>query len=236
MSATALSHRVRSSSERTYDEVWDAISRSVFPPGSILIERDLSDRYGHSRTVVREVLLRLEHEGVVERIPNRGAFVRKLTPREIVNIFSAREAVEGMAARLAALRRPDSGVAKIESELIAARPRDDATSIGDFTIVGRRLHDLIVEWSDNRSLQRAYAGLRSEAMLVRSLTQRETFFQSTPPFVLKIESASYEDHLAIVAALRARDGETAEKAMREHLVKTRRGIVRELVGLDLADD
>lgn len=228
--------RARTPSERTYTEIWDAIARSVFPPGALLVERDLSDRYGHSRTVVREALFRLEHEGIVERIPNRGAFVRKLTPREIVNIFSAREAVEGMAARLAASRRPDDGVAQVEAELLRVRPNVDAVSIGEFAKVGPQLHDRIVEWSANRSLQRAYAVLRSEAMLVRSLTQREAFFQASPPLILKIESASYEDHLTVVSALKARDGEAAEKAMRSHLVKTCRRIVQELVGVDLSGE
>lgn len=228
-SLVSRDEEARSAVDQTYDAIWSAIARYELPPGTVLVERNLTERFGFSRTAVREALYRLDHEGVVERIPNHGAFVRKLTPREIVDIISAREAVEGMAARIAALRRPDAGIAEIEALFEALSPPESSEGFARMVSAGTLLHDSILRWSGNRSLQRAYGGLRSEAMLIRTLTQRGSYLDAPPPQIVQIESSSLDDHREIIAAIKARDGAAAEGAMRSHLQKTSRRIIAELV-------
>lgn len=219
----------RSAVDQTYEAIWSAIARYELPPGTVLVERNLTELFGFSRTAVREALYRLDHEGVVERIPHRGAFVRKLTPREIVDVISAREAVEGMAARIAAQRRPDAEIAEIEALFEALSPPESSEGFARMVALGTRLHDSILRWCGNRSLQRAYGGLRSEAMLIRALTQRGSYLDAPPPQIVQIESSSLNDHREIIAAIKARDGAAAEAAMRSHLQKTSRRIIAELV-------
>lgn len=83
------------------------ISTHVLPPGSRIQEVELAREFNVSRARVREALGMLEQRGLIERIPNRGAIVTRLEPREIFEIFDVREVLEGLAVRLATINAPD---------------------------------------------------------------------------------------------------------------------------------
>jgi DNA-binding GntR family transcriptional regulator len=205
-----------------------AIVSAVIRPGSPLSERELSDRYHLSRTPVREILQRLHYEGLVELIPNRGAFVRRLTAEDLVDVFYAREAIEGMAARLAAERHRPDQLVPIVRAFSRLRVMDQPEALARMVRAGRMLHDFVVDASGNQPLQRAYASLRNETMLVRSITQAQTFMKSPPPEIFRIEQASYHDHLRILSAVRARRAQEAEQAMRHHLRATRERLLGQI--------
>jgi DNA-binding GntR family transcriptional regulator len=87
-----------------YKDIRKRILNHDLEPGQWLVERDLSEEYGISRTPVREILFRLLADGLLHREPSRGFMVRALNVEQVVEVFQAREAVEGMAARLACER------------------------------------------------------------------------------------------------------------------------------------
>jgi DNA-binding GntR family transcriptional regulator len=86
------------------NQIRSAILTSEYEPGSRLVERHLCDRYGVSRTVVREALRQLEAEGLVTIVPNRGPIVTKLSPQDAAALFEVRGELEALAARLFAQR------------------------------------------------------------------------------------------------------------------------------------
>ncbi|SDL62613.1 DNA-binding transcriptional regulator, GntR family [Modicisalibacter muralis] len=87
-------------------EMRTRIAEHDLPPGTRLQELDLAHQFNTSRTVIREVLGTLEQRGLINRIPNRGAVVARLDPKEIYEIFDIREALEGLCTRQATMNAP----------------------------------------------------------------------------------------------------------------------------------
>jgi DNA-binding GntR family transcriptional regulator len=204
--------------EGVYASLKSAILSGKLKQGSPLVERHLADEYRLSRTPVREILRRLEREELVELIPNRGAFVRPLTARQVGDIFWAREAVEGIAARLTATGHAAEELQCVEHIFEGLKVEDRPAALARMVQAGLRLHDFIVRATDNRFLQHAYDGLRNQAVLIRSMTQQS----------FAIEHASFHDHVRIIEAIREREPRLAELAMRSHLRATRQRLLRQL--------
>jgi DNA-binding GntR family transcriptional regulator len=91
-----------------YQTIKEKILNEELAPGQWLVEREISEKFQISRTPVRELLRTLVSGGLVSLEPSKGYYVRKLSIEEIIEIFQAREAVEGAATRLACLRGDDS--------------------------------------------------------------------------------------------------------------------------------
>ena len=98
---------------QVYEAVREAIFRGDMAPGSHLSEVDLSEQLGVSRAPIREALLQLEAEGIVELVPNKGAFVRGLSYKEVEEIYTTRSLLEGYAAALAAEHASPADINKI---------------------------------------------------------------------------------------------------------------------------
>jgi DNA-binding GntR family transcriptional regulator len=213
---------VASTKDWAYATLKREIESSILAGGMALPERSLAERFGLSRTPVREILSRLSHDGFVELVPHRGAFVRRLTAQDIVDTFYAREAVEGMAARLAAQRHRADRLRPVEQALGRVRIDDKPDELACMVQAGRMLHDFVMEASENRPLQQAYRTLSVLTTVIRSITQGEAVMKSPSPHIYRIEQASYRDHLKILRAVKARQEAAAEDAMRHHLNVTRR--------------
>jgi len=207
------------SKEAVYAQLKRAILTAAVRPGQPFSERALAARFHLSRTPIREVLRRLEHEHLVELVPRRGAFVRPLDPQEVVEIFQAREAVEPLAARLAAARADPGALARLRRQFEGLAVVDRPAALAALVAAGRRLHDTVVAACGNRYLQEMHGILSAQTARVRLLT-REHF---------AIERESYRWHLRILEALRRQDADAAEAAMREHLRRTREALLRRLL-------
>jgi len=187
--------------------VRDAILRSDFAPHQRLIEADLSDRFEASRASVRTALLELAGEGLVERLPNRGARVRAISVEEAIEIVEVRMGLEELCARKAAENLSDEDAA----ELAALRARiAEAAGRGD--LVGyaalnqemdRRLRDLSGHVTATQLLERLLA--QSARHQFRLAYHPGRINQSAP------------EHIAIIDAVLARDPDAAAAATRHHL-------------------
>lgn len=184
-------------------------------PGSWLVERELSEIYGISRTPVREILREVAATGLVEFQPSRGYRVKEFGFEEILHIFNAREAVEGLATRLACQMGDADFFEKIRDleEALGAFEAGNDTSRG--IELGRDLHDLLVETAGNPILTEFYNKLKNYTDLTRNITGKFT----------SIEVNSQNAHLKILSAVRSRNPDQSEFAMREHLRETYRGLV-----------
>jgi DNA-binding GntR family transcriptional regulator len=134
------------------DQIRNSIYDGTFPPGSRLVERDLADSYSVSRLPVREALRILHNEGLVEHLPTRGLVVRRLTKRQVGELFDIREALEVLAARQATERVAAGAGSDLEATVQEMR---EAVAAGDSEgayAANSRLHDEIITLSGNELL------------------------------------------------------------------------------------
>lgn len=209
--------RKRPDKDAVHQTLVDEIVSGVLAPGTPLSERSLVERFGISRTPIRQVIWMLERDGLVDVHVHRGVFVKKLGATEIIELFQLREALEPLAARLAALHRPADELAALERRMLEA-VADENRSAGQLVELGAELHDAIVRWSGNRMLTRIYETLRMQTHLLRNLLHES---QGS-------ERASLKEHTEIVAAIRRKDAGEAYREMAEHLKRARKAIMEDL--------
>ncbi|BCB19884.1 hypothetical protein OCUBac02_27780 [Bosea sp. ANAM02] len=191
-----------------YETLRNAILSGEIRPNEPLIEADIAAALAVSRTPVREALQRLAVEQLI--VPRRrGWAVREITAVEASENSEVRAALEGYAARLAAERATDdeiAAVAAVHARRIASNPADNRTRVE----TNRAFHGFIVSAARNEKLRDAI--LRSGRFYFNGSVARMT---SPAEFRL-----SNEDHEIILQALRARDSDRAEQAMRKHIMRT----------------
>ena len=193
------------------DQVCDSLRSHIIEgrlaPGSLLREERLAATLAVSRTPLREAIRQLAEEGFIEKPPRRGARVAELTPEMVREVFEVREALEGMAARLAAARADQDDVARMRVYLESLRPRIEA---GDLSDTGDMIHGEIFAACGNSRLQRLMAVYRSKVEWI----QRASF-----QFSQRLRTA-YQEHESVVRALECSDSEWAESAVRRHIRNT----------------
>lgn len=207
----------RPDKDAVYQTLVDEIVSGVLAPGTPLSERSLVDRFGISRTPIRQVIWMLERDGLVDVHVHRGVFVKKLGATEIIELFQLREALEPLAAMLAAVHRPDDDLAALEQRVLEAAADPDR-SASQLVEIGADLHDAIVRWSGNRMLTRIYETLRMQTHLLRNLLHESE----------GSERASLQEHTEIVAAIQRKDAGEAYRVMAEHLKRARKAIMEDL--------
>jgi len=190
-----------------YKELKKEIMSGKLLPGSNLVEREISNEYSISRTPVREVLWRLASDGLLKQEPSGGYIVKKISLEEIFNIFQSREAIEGMAARLACQKGDDNFFSNIKEIRERIKEINIEKNSQEGIFFGRKLHDLIITTANNAFLSEFYNKLRDLAALTRNITQKSVL----------IEKKSQESHLVIINSLEEKDEEKSEYYMREHL-------------------
>ncbi len=209
-----MSNKRQPGSDEGYLRLKDAIMRGELVPNQRLVEAEMSSTYEVPRAAVRTALLRLEHEGLIEREPHRGARVRLVSEAEAVEILQVRAALEGLAAQRAALRITRPGARELEGILERQREaleREDLLGASD---INAELHAKIVDLSGHSAAQGLIRGLNSQ--MVR--------FQFRTILIPGRVSRSLEEHRAIVTAVGEGNATEAEDAMRRHLNNVARAL------------
>jgi DNA-binding GntR family transcriptional regulator len=195
--------------ERIAEELKSRILEGHFAPGQRLISRDVVEELGISRGSLREAFRRLEADGLVEVVPNRGAVVRKLSHAQVRHVFQIREALEGQAARLAA-HNIDHG--------------DHRQRLAEVLEAGRRHHDRPVFQqfiTDNRSFHQEIVRISGNPLLGELIDKYQL-----PVFMIQLRQNigsdqmirnSLGEHEDIAAAIFAGDADAAYQAMKRHL-------------------
>lgn len=190
-----------------FDELRSAILRGEYAPLQRLIETELIERHGTTRSVVRNALTRLATEGMVELQPNRGARVRQISPREAVEITEIRRAVEGLVAARAAERVTDEEITELEALGQAMRAAVANMDMLGYSELNAELHGGVRRIAQHDTATRVIEQLHGQMV-------RHQFRLALVP---GRPSVSLPEHLAIIDAVCARDPERAERAMRTHL-------------------
>ncbi|MBX6395440.1 MAG: GntR family transcriptional regulator, partial [Alicyclobacillaceae bacterium] len=202
-----------------YETIRDWILKGILAPGERLREEHLAGRLGISRTPVREALRRLETEGLVRLIPNRGAAVTTYSPKDIHHFFNLRVLLEGYAAAQAALHRTEEDVVHLQElnrrfedlyRTILARGKTPE-SMQTFADVNQDFHATVWNASGNPLLPNLLSRIVVVPLVYRSYHQ----------YTLDQIRESLEAHQTITRALEDRDPLRAETAIREHILKGR---------------
>jgi len=186
-----------------YERIRAAIRDGSLAPGLRLTELELAQRFGVSRTPVRQALARLEAEGLLTHAPRRGLTVTRPDHSQVVELYVMREILEGAAARLAAQHASETELAAM-AELVEGEPslHGDAAALA---ALNQRLHGLLYLAAHNRYLLKSLEQLSANMALLPSLLTVEGRAQS-----------AHKEHRALLRALSKRDGEAAEAAAKAH--------------------
>jgi DNA-binding GntR family transcriptional regulator len=212
-------------SERVFFEMREAIVSGEMVSGSKVSEPALARAYGISRGALREAIGRLEGCGLVVRRPNVGARVVTLSSEQLLEIFHVREALEGMAARLAAVRMDDAEVSELR-RLLRQHGRQIAQD-ADHAYFQREgdldFHYRIVKGSHNSRLV---------TLLCNDLYHLVRLYRQQFGMRSRRGPRAFAEHTHIVDAIERRDSEMAELLMRAHIRASRENVERLLSGQD----
>ncbi|WP_219821754.1 MULTISPECIES: GntR family transcriptional regulator [Sneathiella] len=176
-------------------------------PGMRLDETLLADRFGVSRTPVREALTRLAAAGLVEIRPRRGAVVATITLRDLMNMFEVMANLEGVCARLAARRITPEEKIELKDAQIACAALSETDQFDEYYRLNLRLHELIYKASHNEYLEKQTMELRARLSPHRRLQVR---------IPGRIRSSS-DEHGELVRAILDGEDALAEKLTRDHV-------------------
>lgn len=203
--------------ERLFDALQRAIVEGEIPQGSKISEPELARQHGVSRGSLREAMARLEVRKLVERKPNLGARVVTLSYEQLIEIFQLREALEGMAARLAAQNMTEIEIEELQ-KLLDQHGEQIAEQHGQayFQKQGDLdFHYRIVQGSKNKQLIE---------LLCNDLYHLLRMYRYQFGMRSKRSQQAYEEHQYLINAISARDPEMAELLMRQHIRSSRRNV------------
>jgi DNA-binding GntR family transcriptional regulator len=215
---------VRNASVAATEVIRQAILDGRLEPGRRLKEEELARELGISRTPVREALLMLQAEGLVDASPNRGAVVRSHDADDLRDLYQLRAVLEGYAARLAAGRISDEEV----DQLWASCDRFDAIA-GDADI-----RELVRENFVFHNSVLDFAGSARLAWMVRKVIETPLVYKSYIWYTPEQRRISGHYHRQITKALAAHDDERAELLMKEHVFEARDLLVAHVRDLEEA--
>ncbi|MFN0155450.1 MAG: GntR family transcriptional regulator [Gaiella sp.] len=201
---------VKNTSVTVTELVRQAIVDGRLEPGERLKEEELARELGISRTPVREALLILQAEGVVDATPNRGAVVRAHSADDLEDLYELRALLEGFAARRAATRLSPDELGALE----ASCDRFER-------IIDGEIRELVAENNVFHSIVLDAAGSARLQSMVRSVVELPLVYRSYIWYSPEQVRISAHYHRQIVAALRRRDAERAELIMKEHVYEAR---------------
>ncbi|HTI46984.1 MAG TPA: GntR family transcriptional regulator [Casimicrobiaceae bacterium] len=217
MDAIAHPAAAQLAQERAYAYIKEAITAVRFRPGQRLRTEEIAQALSASRTPVREALSRLAQEGLVEREGGWGYVVKHMSVKDVLDLFSVREALELAAARQV-VGQLDDGVI---DELVAMNARAEAYfrtgQYENFLRQNRQFHDAIAGATGNRLLHQMLSTIHDRVRQVGALTV--TMHKPRLKELL-------EENRRILATLRKKDGPALERAVRSHIRRGREHVLR----------
>ncbi len=197
-----------------YDRIKEAILTFHFLPKQALVEGELASQLGISKTPVRDALMRLEKEGLVSRVSYKGTYVSDINNQDMANTFMIRIVLERLATRLATPLMTAENLARLETlvnEHDAALQSRDVTKVA---VINAEFHNAIISRCGNPRLEQMLTNLDDQLKRYRllSISQGARTDKSVP------------EHRAILLALRDRNSDRAEQAMRDHLQSAMRDL------------
>jgi DNA-binding GntR family transcriptional regulator len=202
----------RNASIAATELIRQAIIDGRLNPGQRWKEEELARELGISRTPVREALLMLQAEGLVDAAPNRGATVRSHSAEDLDDLYKLRAVIEGYATRRAASRLTDEAIAGLHESCERFNGLlDDEAEMGELVKENLVFHQTILEGAGSARL----------TTMVRQVIELPLVYRSYVWYSPEQQRISGHYHVQITRALEARDAERAELIMKEHIFEAR---------------
>jgi GntR family transcriptional regulator of vanillate catabolism len=189
------------------------------PAGARIAELTLVERLGMSRTPIREALMRLEQEGLLEALPHGGYAVRTFSEQDVNDAIELRGTIEGLAARLASERGTSAGVLAEASDCLAgiddvlARPTLDDEAFHRYVALNQRFHELLCEMAGSATIRRE---IERVVRLPFASPSGFVVVQTNSPRARDMLIVAQDQHRQVLEAIAAGEGARAEAIMREH--------------------
>lgn len=203
----------------------DAVRRGILQPGERLMEIQLAEDLGVSRTPVREAIRKLEMEGYVIMMPRRGTYVADLSIRDINEVFEIRTSLESLASGLAAERINEDELEKLQRLLVEIGAYIKSGDMESIVRTDTEFHDLLYQASRNTRLAGIISNLREQ------LTRFRTTSMSFPGRL----KATLEEHRKIVEAIAQGDEKAARKAAEHHMEKSEQTLLASMKAKEKKD-
>lgn len=213
--------------ELVLDAIREAIISGTLKPRERLMEIQMAEELGVSRTPIREALRKLELEGFIVMVPRKGAYVADFSFKDIADIFEIRAALEGLAASLAAERITDEELENMERLMVEKAEAISQNDIERIVDVDTKFHEAIYQASRNKRLWNIISNLREQI-------QR---FRATSLAHPGRSKQSLEEHRSIVEAIQARDAQASRQVAQEHIENAENSMIDAIKkdGLSLDD-
>jgi DNA-binding GntR family transcriptional regulator len=201
-----------------YENLRQAIVRGAIAPGTRLVENQIAEAQGISRTPVREAIHKLERERFIERLAHGGFRVLGLSRQDIVETFGIRSVLEGYAARLAALNHRSEDLHPLEAKIDEFERLLERKQLKSLPELNTQFHDLLYTLSRSPRLIAMIYALRDHIYRYRQVILKNEHQAAT----------SNEDHRLMLRHIRRRDAERVEQLVREHILKGQEMVLQAL--------
>jgi DNA-binding GntR family transcriptional regulator len=199
--------KLNSKKEFAYQKIKEKILNNILKPGTILNERELCDDLNISRTPIREALLKLANDGLIEILPNRGAFVSNITYEMITESYSIREVLEGLAARLFCICATDEEINDLQEKLFLLEESYRNNDIENFVKYDKEFHNIILIGSKNKKLKGIMENIKNQVERITNLTKKD----------FKRAEITLDHHKKIFAEIQKHNPVEAENLMKIHI-------------------
>lgn len=213
--------RPKSLRQDVTNKIRSAIMEGRYPPNSVLSESELASEYSISRTPIREALRELSVKGLVRILPKRGIVVNELTPREILNLYQVREALECYAIRLATEKLTEEDALGF---LADQRTTEEYLDRGEYLEAYNssvKMHKRIIELTGNLKMKQILEDLSDQVYRIGMMTLRHGRSKT-----------SIAEHAAIIDCIIRGDADQAAALMRAHLVSDRDVVLTQILDID----
>lgn len=198
--------------ELVFDSLRKAIIHGKLRPGERLMEIQLAEEMGVSRTPVREAIRKLELDGFVVMVSRRGAYVAGVSVKDIADVFEVRSALEGLAAGLAAERITEEEMEELEKVIYQISGEEDVLAV---VKKDNEFHELIYKASRNRRL----------TQIIKNLSEQISRFRLTSLSVPGRLKIAVDEHKKIIEAICERDVDLANKLASEHMENAEQNLI-----------
>lgn len=204
--------------DMVFDVLMNAIMRGQLSPGERLLEVQLAEEMGVSRTPVREAIRRLELEGFVVMLPRKGAYVAGLSIDDVENVYEIRTALETLAVRLAAQRMVDEDYRQLDELVERMQATWQEGDVDAWVKLDANFHELLYRFSRNDRLVQLMSNVMEQISRYRILSLAN----------VEVRHNSLAEHQEVISALRLRDSEEAAAAAARHIENTKLSLVKML--------
>ena len=202
---------------QVFEQVKGMILGGKIPPGRRIIENEVADSMGISRTPVREAVHRLAAEGFLNPLPKGGYAVRGLTLSGVEETFDIRSTLESFAASLAAKKFADEELVPLEKMIDEFQRRLDRNDLSELTRINTDFHELLYALSRSPRLIKMIHDLRNDIFLLRKVMLNSA----------DMARLSNKDHREMIRAMKKRDSGKVEKLVKKHILRGKEFVLRE---------